>query len=248
MIMTEAKWIEFLDAVKEHISTYTVDQYKDYPEDPLTKYSIDDVEKQIQKYINRFDNNQRGINEEIRDCLKIAHYEQVRKDKMMCREGKRVETWDRYEKEILRNVHHDESLEEEYRLIERTAFRWHTLKGKVEKNKDVFFYYVDSLFTEIRNVINSGEDPKTILTYLDNFEILNKEFFEKHSNYDFETLLSRTFEVDGEQETVTLRADSELMAYFILVNGNRLFFDHLIEKYPNSSNIEISKLKKCLNK
>jgi len=246
--MTEAKWIEFLDAVEHHIATYTVDQYKDYPDDPLTKYTIEDVEKQIQKYINRMDNNYRGINEEIRDCLKIVHYDQVRQDKMTCQEGKRVESWNRYKNRLLKNVHFDKQLKEEFKLAEKCATRWFVLKIKVDKLQGVFFHYVSSLFTEIRKVIDENRDPKIITTYLDNFETINKEFFENHTNHNFETLMTRTFEVDGEQEVLTLKAENELMAYLILSNGNRQWFDRLIEMYPNSSNIEISKLKKGLNK
>lgn len=69
-------WSNFALEVLNHIESYTVAQYGDFPTDQLTKWTVDDIVTAIKKYVNRAGNNARGFDEEKRDCLKIAHYAQ----------------------------------------------------------------------------------------------------------------------------------------------------------------------------
>lgn len=64
-------------AVLEHIEHYTVPQYGDAPNDQAETWTSQDCSKAIVKYLNRFNTNQRGIEERKRDILKMAHYLQM---------------------------------------------------------------------------------------------------------------------------------------------------------------------------
>lgn len=70
-------WDIFSDEVGRHIENYTVSQYKDFPDDQVTEWTEGDLVKQIKKYINRIDSNERGDIERNRDLMKIAHYAQM---------------------------------------------------------------------------------------------------------------------------------------------------------------------------
>lgn len=67
-------WYAVADMVADHIDTYTVAQYKDYPNDQLTDWSTDEIWTQVQKYLNRRDSNARGEEEALRDIMKMIHY------------------------------------------------------------------------------------------------------------------------------------------------------------------------------
>jgi len=68
------EWRNFSNIVQDHVEFYTVPQYKDYPEDQLTNFTISDVASQLKRYVNRISSNSRGLHEAKRDCLKMAHY------------------------------------------------------------------------------------------------------------------------------------------------------------------------------
>lgn len=70
-------WNIFADEVARHIEHYTVPQYGDFPNDQSTEWTEDDMVKQIQKYLNRINTNERGDMERDRDLMKIAHYVQM---------------------------------------------------------------------------------------------------------------------------------------------------------------------------
>jgi hypothetical protein len=70
------EWLEFSDAVSEHIESYTVSQYGDKGQDQLTDYTADDCMLQVLKYVNRYGKNARPGQEDL-DLLKIAHYTAV---------------------------------------------------------------------------------------------------------------------------------------------------------------------------
>ena len=70
-------WNIFADEVARHIEHYTVPQYGDFPEDQASSWTEDDMVKQIQKYLNRINTNERGEMERDRDLMKIAHYVQM---------------------------------------------------------------------------------------------------------------------------------------------------------------------------
>ena len=80
MILTSNRarmWSIFAEEVGSHIENYTVKQYGDLPEDPATGWTEEDLKKQMQKYLNRMDSNERGDMERNRDLFKIAHYCQM---------------------------------------------------------------------------------------------------------------------------------------------------------------------------
>lgn len=70
-------WNIFADEVARHIEHYTVPQYGDFPKDQSSDWTEDDMVKQIQKYLNRINTNERGEIERDRDLMKIAHYVQM---------------------------------------------------------------------------------------------------------------------------------------------------------------------------
>ena len=67
-------WYAVADIVADHVDTYTVPQYGDYPNDQLSIFSVEDINTQLTRYCNRFGKNARGEEEELRDLLKIMHY------------------------------------------------------------------------------------------------------------------------------------------------------------------------------
>lgn len=70
-------WGIFSDEVANHIENYTIKQYKDFPEDQVTRWDEHILKEQIQKYLNRLDSNQRGDMDANMDLIKIAHYAQM---------------------------------------------------------------------------------------------------------------------------------------------------------------------------
>lgn len=75
-----SEWEEFSKAVEDHILTYTKKQYGDInlddsnKGDQLQNASIDDLQVNMKRYVNRMKTNSRGESEAIRDLLKLAHY------------------------------------------------------------------------------------------------------------------------------------------------------------------------------
>ena len=67
-------WEDFAKVVGDHVEVYTVPQYGDFPEDQLTTWTLDDLATTLKRYSNRMGKNARGIEEDKRDMLKIAHY------------------------------------------------------------------------------------------------------------------------------------------------------------------------------
>lgn len=68
---------DFKHCVANHIEHYTVPQYGDAPDDNVETWKSEDCRKAIVKYLNRFNTNQRGVEEQKRDILKMAHYLQL---------------------------------------------------------------------------------------------------------------------------------------------------------------------------
>lgn len=68
------RWKDFNEMVEEHIEVYTVPQYGDYPEDQMSDFSQEEIVMNMKRYLNRVDSNQRGAEDGLRDCLKLAHY------------------------------------------------------------------------------------------------------------------------------------------------------------------------------
>jgi len=68
------EWRDFACEVMEHIESYTVPQYGDYPNDQLVTWEPNACIESIKRYCNRFNSNARGKEEVLRDMLKVAHY------------------------------------------------------------------------------------------------------------------------------------------------------------------------------
>lgn len=71
----------FANEVIEHIETYTVPQYGDYPNDQVEEWTPELCIAQIGKYSARFGKNSRE-GQELLDLIKIAHYAQIAYSKM----------------------------------------------------------------------------------------------------------------------------------------------------------------------
>jgi hypothetical protein len=69
-----SEWLEFSDKVLFHVDKYTVNQYGDAPDDEVEQWTPEDCVRSIAKYIARFGKNQRGLEDQKRDMLKIAHF------------------------------------------------------------------------------------------------------------------------------------------------------------------------------
>lgn len=68
------EWELFVPVVREHINTYANAQYGDKGTDQLTAFTPADIKAQLVRYTNRIGSGVRGREEELRDCLKMAHY------------------------------------------------------------------------------------------------------------------------------------------------------------------------------
>jgi len=68
------EWEIFQEKVRDHIADYTIPQYGDAPNDPITEFTPEHIGKEIKRYCDRIGTNARGGEEAKRDMLKIAHY------------------------------------------------------------------------------------------------------------------------------------------------------------------------------
>ncbi len=66
------EWLAFSNEVLAHIENYTVPQYGDKGEDPMTDYTPEELVKQVEKYMKRFGKNIRPGQQHM-DFLKAAH-------------------------------------------------------------------------------------------------------------------------------------------------------------------------------
>ena len=69
------EWSNFSANVDHHIRNYTIPQYGDFPDDQCEQdFDECDIASNIKRYANRVGRGRRGIDEQLRDCLKMAHY------------------------------------------------------------------------------------------------------------------------------------------------------------------------------
>ena len=68
------EWEAFSPLVLKHIEKYANAQYGDKGTDQLTTFTPADIKAQLVRYTNRIGSGVRGKEEELRDCLKMAHY------------------------------------------------------------------------------------------------------------------------------------------------------------------------------
>ena len=80
------QWEKFSTEVGNHVDNYVVKQYGDFPDAMIESFSVDDIKRELNRYIHRVGKNSRGHIEDIRDCLKIAHYACYLKQKLVEKE------------------------------------------------------------------------------------------------------------------------------------------------------------------
>lgn len=68
------EWKEFAEKVMAHIESYTVPQYGDKGGDLVSRRDAGWCVDQIEKYVLRFGTNARGMEDQLLDLCKIAHY------------------------------------------------------------------------------------------------------------------------------------------------------------------------------
>ena len=68
------EWASFHPVVTEHIEKYANAQYGDKGNDQLTTFTPADIKSQLQRYVSRIGSDMRGMDNALRDCLKMAHY------------------------------------------------------------------------------------------------------------------------------------------------------------------------------
>ena len=68
------QWKSFNRRMEDHIEVYTVPQYGDYPNDQMTTFTPEEIQMNMKRYLNRVGRDQRGIENSLMDCLKLAHY------------------------------------------------------------------------------------------------------------------------------------------------------------------------------
>lgn len=66
-------WDIFAGEVFSHVEEYAVAQYKDFPDDPYTTYTENQLKDILKKYVARMDTSTRGELDKARDLMKIAH-------------------------------------------------------------------------------------------------------------------------------------------------------------------------------
>lgn len=67
-------WEDFAKVVGDHIETYTIPQYGDFPNDQISTWTVDELATNLKRYVSRIGRNSRGPEESILDMLKVAHY------------------------------------------------------------------------------------------------------------------------------------------------------------------------------
>lgn len=82
------EWIHFSDQVDRHIIHYTLPQYGNTEGDEqIDTFTTDQIKSQLQRYVTRIGSSVRGTQEQLRDCLKIAHYAQFLYNKLQLLTG-----------------------------------------------------------------------------------------------------------------------------------------------------------------
>lgn len=64
----------FSEHVAIHVDSYVSQQYGDFPDENVANFTIEKIQGKLEGYIYRIGNSARGVEDEIRDSLKIAHF------------------------------------------------------------------------------------------------------------------------------------------------------------------------------
>jgi len=77
-------WVRYSKTVEDHIDSYTRKQYEseDGTTDQVQSWTAQQCIDAIRRYCDRFGNNVRGFEDQLRDMLKISHYAQLAHDKL----------------------------------------------------------------------------------------------------------------------------------------------------------------------
>ena len=129
-MITLDMWIEFADAVEAHIRDYTIPQYGDYPDDQMSTFTDEDIKTAIARYENRRGKGARGIEEEIRDCLKIAHYYQC----LWKRDEPRLTLWRKATTIFACEIESGKGI---HGPMAQACAHWHKLKNETRKENYV---------------------------------------------------------------------------------------------------------------
>ena len=68
------QWNKFSELVEDHIWGYVVPQYGDFPDKTIDKLTPEKIQGKLEMYVDRIGTGQRGKEDQIRDCFKIAHF------------------------------------------------------------------------------------------------------------------------------------------------------------------------------
>ena len=68
------QWQKFSKLVENHIDNYVIPQYGEFPDKMIEGWDVFNIETNLIRYVARIGTNVRGISEQKRDALKIAHY------------------------------------------------------------------------------------------------------------------------------------------------------------------------------
>ncbi len=129
-MITIEMWSEFADAVEAHIRDYTIPQYGDYPHDQMSTFTDEDITTSIQRYENRRGKGARGIAEEMRDCLKIAHYYQC----LWKRDEPRLMLWRKATTIFACEIESGKGI---HGPMAQACAHWHKLKNETRKENHV---------------------------------------------------------------------------------------------------------------
>jgi hypothetical protein len=68
------QWRQFSAIVEDHIASYAVKQYGDFPDKTIAKFTSAKVQGKLEAYVDRIGKGARGPEEAARDAIKIAHF------------------------------------------------------------------------------------------------------------------------------------------------------------------------------
>lgn len=68
------QWANFSVLVDDHIRDYVISQYGDYPDKMVEGFTAEKIQMKLESYVSRIGKGQRGHEDQLRDCLKIAHF------------------------------------------------------------------------------------------------------------------------------------------------------------------------------
>jgi len=68
------QFIDFTMKTIQHINTYVIPQYGDFPDKTIAKFTPEKIQGRLEAYVDRIGKSSRGPEDALMDCLKIAHF------------------------------------------------------------------------------------------------------------------------------------------------------------------------------